>query len=218
MDGPAGAGKSTVGLAVARALGFNFVETGKLYRAVAWKAIRAKIARDDERALAALCARLKVSYELSPDGPHVAVDGEDVTAALGGPDVADAASAVSANPNVRAALLPLQRRLARPPGVVMEGRDIGTVVFPAAKYKFFLDATPAVRARRRCRDFARMGIAADEAMVTRDLVARDGRDAARTTAPLRRARDAVYVDTSDIPFDEVVELIVGRVRAGEERR
>lgn len=216
LDGPAGAGKSTVGLAVARALGFAFVETGKLYRAVGLKALRERAALDDAAALAALCGRTVVSYRLDADGPHVLVDGKDVTASLATPEVAEAASAVSSRPEVRAALLPVQRALATAPGVVMEGRDIGTVVFPRARYKFFLDGSPAERARRRCRDFAVLGLPADEADVQRDLEARDRRDAQRAAAPLVKAADAIYVDTSDVAFDDVVRFIVSRVRAGQE--
>jgi len=217
LDGPAGAGKSTVGLAVARELGFAFVETGKLYRAVGLKARRENVAFDDAAALAALCARTDIRYESAAAGARVVLDGVDVTEELAGPDAAAAASAVSAQAGVREALLTLQRRLARPPGVVMEGRDIGTVVFPAARYKFYLDASLAERARRRQRDLAALGIARAAGDVATDLETRDGRDATRATAPLRRAPDAIYVDTTDLALDEVVSFIVGVVRRGERK-
>lgn len=214
LDGPAASGKSTVGLAVARALGFAFVETGKLYRALAWKALREGVALDDGPALAALFREVAVEYRLGAAGPQILVDGEEVTGELAGAEVAEAASALSAFPEVREVLLPLQRRLARPPGVVVEGRDIGTVVFPEAPFKFFLEASLAERARRRAEDFAAAGKPVSPAEVERDLARRDGRDVSREAAPLRRAEDAVVVDTTDLPFEEVVRLIVERVRTG----
>ncbi|HUV86571.1 MAG TPA: (d)CMP kinase [bacterium] len=218
LDGPAAAGKSTVGRAVARRLGFSFVETGKLYRVLALIAVRDKLPLDDGPRLAAAFNKADVRYTVNDGEPLVAVDGEDVTAELAGGDVAEAASAISALPEVRAALLPLQRRLAEPSGAVVEGRDVGTVVFPDATYKFYLDASPAERARRRARDFAAAGkdVAAEE--VERDLAARDGRDAARAAAPLRRADDAVYVDTTARTFEEVVDFIVDYVTRGKEAR
>jgi len=217
LDGPAGAGKSTVGLAVARILGFNFVETGKLYRAVGLMALRAGIAPDDARALVALVGEMKIQYILRAGCPTVFVDGEDVTDELSSPEAAAAASRVSAVPEVRAALLALQRGLARRPGVVVEGRDIGTVVFPRARFKFFLDASLVARARRRARDLAAMGRNATPEEVAADLAARDGRDASRATAPLRRADDAIYVDTSDMTFEQVVDFIVNVVQMGKDQ-
>jgi cytidylate kinase len=179
------------------------------------KAWRENVAFDDASALAALCARTDIRYECDAAGARVFLDGVDVTEELAGPDAAAAASAVSAQAGVRAALLTLQRRLARPPGVVIEGRDIGTVVFPAARYKFYLDASLAERARRRRRDLEALGIARAAGDVAVDLETRDGRDTARATAPLRRAPDAIYVDTTDLALDEVVSFIVGVVRRGE---
>jgi len=216
LDGPAGAGKSTVGLAVARALGFTFVETGKLYRAVALQALRLGVPLGDAAALAAMCAVTDLVYELRAAGPAVILDGEDVTASLAAPPVTEAASAVSANADVRAALLPLQRRLARPRGVVMEGRDIGTVVFPDAAFKFYLDASLGARAERRARDLAALGEETTPSKVAMDLEARDRRDAGRAVAPLRRADDAIYVDTTDMTFEQVVEFIVNVVRTRRE--
>lgn len=215
LDGPAGAGKSTVGRAVARELGFVFVETGKLYRAVGLKALRLHIALTDGAALAAMCAHADITYDLRDGGAAVFLDGEDVTDKLGGSEAAEAASAVSAFPEVRAALLPIQRRLAEGRGVVMEGRDIATVVFPDARYKFFLDASLAERARRRRRDLAAIGVQMSEEEVAADLAARDGRDTSRATAPLTRAAGAEYMDTTGWEFDDVVAAIVARIREGE---
>lgn len=218
LDGPAAAGKSTVGRAVARRLGFSFVETGKLYRVLALIAVRDKLPLDDGPRLATAFSKADVRYTVSDGEPLVSVDGEDVTARLAGGDVAEAASAISALPEVRAALLPMQRRLTEPPGAVVEGRDVGTVVFPDAPYKFYLDASPAERARRRARDFAAMGKDVTAEEVARDLAARDDRDAARAAAPLRRAEDAVYIDTTATAFEEVVDFIVEYVTRGEETR
>jgi cytidylate kinase len=217
LDGPAASGKSTVGLAVARRLGYAFVETGKLYRALAWKARAEGLPLADGAALAAAFESTDVEYRLDEDGPKVLVDGRDVTADLSSAEVAEGASAISALPEVRAILLPLQRRLARPPGVVVEGRDIGTVVFPDAPYKFFLEASIEERARRRAGDFAAAGKSLDPAEVERDLATRDARDRDRATAPLRRADDAVLVDTTAKSFDEVVDYITAVVLEGEGR-
>jgi cytidylate kinase len=218
LDGPAGSGKSTVGRAVARRLGFFFVETGKLYRALALIALRGSLPLDGGPRLAGAFEEAEVRYGLRSGDPFVTLDGEDVTAELAAGNVAEAASAVSALPEVRAALLPLQRRLAEPPGAVVEGRDIGTVVFPDAAYKFYLDASPAERARRRARDFADMGKAVTEEKVRKDLLTRDGRDEARPAAPLKRADDAVYLDTTGMSFDEVVDFIVDYVKRRQEGR
>jgi cytidylate kinase len=215
LDGPAASGKSSVGLAAARRLKFNFVETGKLYRALALKALREGLPLDDGPALGRLFAGTRVNYEFRGAKAVVEVDGEDVAAELAAAEVAGAASAISALAEVREVLLPLQRALAKPPGVVVEGRDVGTVVFPDAAYKFYLDASVAERARRRARDFAAAGQNVDVNEVERDLAARDERDAARAAAPLRRADDAVYVDTTDVAFDEVVSFIVNYVRDAE---
>jgi cytidylate kinase len=218
LDGPAGSGKSTVGSAVARRLGFFFVETGKLYRALALIALRDGLPLGDGPRLAAAFKEADVRYGFRDGDPFVTVGGEDVTAELAGGAVAEAASAVSALPEVRGALLPQQRRLPASPGVVVEGRDIGTVVFPDAAYKFYLDASPAERARRRARDFAAMGKAVAAEKVEKDLEVRDGRDEGRAAAPLKRAADAVYVDTTGMPFDEVVDFIVDYVKRREEGR
>lgn len=218
LDGPAASGKSSVGLAVARRLKFNFVETGKLYRALALKALREGLPLGDGSALAKHFAGTRVTYEFRGGKAVVEVDGEDVGAELAAAVVAEAASAISALAEVREVLLPLQRALAKPPGVVVEGRDVGTVVFPDATYKFYLDASVAERARRRARDFAAAGQNVDVGEVERDLAARDERDAAREAAPLRRADDAVYVDTTNVAFDEVVNFIVNYIRDAEEAR
>jgi cytidylate kinase len=212
IDGPAGAGKSTVARAVAERLGLIYADTGKLYRALALKAAWADIRIDDSEAIKALSRETDIEYKYIDGESRVYLDGADVTDELAASEtVGELASALSALPEVRAALLEVQRSLARPPGLVMEGRDIGTVVFPEATVKFYLDASVEERARRRLNDLLAKGedVTLDE--VVGQLRARDERDKNRAVAPLRRADDAVYVDTTDMTFDEVVDLLANGV-------
>jgi cytidylate kinase len=224
IDGPAGAGKSTVAKRLARRLGYQLLDTGALYRSVALTARRRGIAWDDEGALAALARALKVEFAASdaddpiPDPTKdqrnlVFVEGEDVTLAIRAPEISDGASRVSALPAVRAALLDLQRRLGEKGGVVVEGRDVGTVVFPGAEAKFFLTAAPQVRAARRAAELAAAGRPVDPAVTLSEMRERDARDASRETAPLRQADDAVLVDSSDLDIDGVVARIEAEVRS-----
>lgn len=212
IDGPAGAGKSTVARAVAERLGLIYADTGKLYRALALKAAGADIRIDDSDAIKALSRETDIEYKYIDGESRVFLDGADVTDELAASEtVGELASTLSALPEVRAALLEVQRSLARPPGLVMEGRDIGTVVFPEATVKFYLDASVKERARRRLKDLLAKGEDATLDEVVGQLRARDERDKNRAVAPLRRADDAVYVDTTDMTFDEVVDLLVDRV-------
>jgi cytidylate kinase len=212
IDGPAGAGKSTVARAVAERLGLVYAETGKFYRALALKAAGTNIRIDDKEAIKALSRETNIEYSYVDGESRVYLDGADVTDMLTASEtVGELASALSALPEVRAALLEVQRSLARPPGLVMEGRDIGTVVFPEATVKFYLDASVEERARRRLKDLLAKGEDATLEEVVGQLRARDERDKNRAVAPLRRADDAVYVDTTDMSFDEVVDLLVDRV-------
>ncbi len=220
IDGPAGAGKSTVASEVARRLGFTRIETGALYRAVALLAQRRGVALDDEPALARLAEAIDVRFEPQADGTNrVLLAGEDVTEALRAPQVSEAASRVAALPAVRAALLDLQRRLGEGGGVVLEGRDIGTVVFPDAEVKIFLTASAEERAARRLAELRARGIAADPKQVLEAIERRDAQDAGRAVAPLVAAEDAVVVDSTGRTVDEVARRIVELVRRrqGEER-
>lgn len=217
IDGPAGAGKSTVARHLAEALGFILVDTGAIYRAVALSAKGAGIPWDDGARVGEL-ARLLVArrgLRLEHDtnaGVRVRLDGEDVTSAIRAPDMGLGASTVSAHGDVRAALLEMQRQAGRTGGVVLEGRDIGTVVFPDAEVKFFLTARPEVRARRRFDELVVKGERVTLEETLADVLRRDEQDTTRPVAPLRQATDATAIDNSDITIEETVSRMVQGVR------
>jgi CMP/dCMP kinase len=217
IDGPAGAGKSTVAKRLADALGFVLVDTGAMYRVVALAARASGVCWDDEAALGtlarALVGRKALVFERDARlGVRAVLDGTDVTEAIRAPDVGMGASTVSAHPSVRDALLDLQRQAGHRGGVVLEGRDIGTVVFPDADIKFFLTARPEVRARRRFDELVARGTAADFEQTLRDVRQRDLQDTTRPVAPLRQAPDAVLVDSSDMGIEETVAQMADHVR------
>ncbi len=205
IDGPAGAGKSTIARAVASALGSIYIDTGAMYRAVALRAVRESANLSDEDRLTQLAQGS--SIELAAGG-QVLLDGEDVSTQIRTPEIAQAASKVSALPGVRHAMVALQRQLAESNSVVMEGRDIGTVVFPGAQVKVFLDASPEVRATRRVLEMRQKGMDPDPAQVAADIRERDHRDRNRAEAPLTQAPDAILVDTSGMSPAEVVETLL----------
>lgn len=214
IDGPAGAGKSTVSKLLSRRLGLSFVDTGALYRTVALSARRQSIAPDDDAALGALLPRINIVFRTLGEENRVFLDGEDVSTAIRTPEISLLASAVSARPVVRDGLLGLQRRLAleAPVGAVLEGRDIGTVVFPDADLKFFLVASPDVRARRRYEELFQKGSDSSLDAVLADQNKRDRDDSSRAVAPLKPADDAVRVDTSGLPLSEVVQTLERVIR------
>jgi CMP/dCMP kinase len=215
IDGPAGAGKSTAAKRLAGLLGYRLLDTGALYRSVALLARRRGTPWDDEDALAAIAAGLEVEFQLEGMTNRVFVAGEDVSAAIRTPEVSQGSSIVSALPKVRAALLGLQRRLAGEGGVVAEGRDVGTVVFPAAEAKFFLTASDQVRARRRQDELRAAGVDADLAATLSEMQRRDQRDTTRQAAPLACAPDAVVLDSSALTIDDVVDRMAEVVRERE---
>jgi len=213
IDGPAGAGKSSVAKLLARRLGYRLLDTGAIYRAVALTARARDVAWTDGSACAEIARALDIRFDFVGDKNHVYVAGEDVTSAIRTPEVSQGASQVSAHPEVRAALLELQRRLAAGGGVVVEGRDTGTVVFPHADAKFFLTATEEERARRRVAELGQSGAPVDYENTLREIRERDQRDASRDVAPMIPAQDALIVDSSTQTLEEVVESLAARVEA-----
>ncbi|MEA3220443.1 (d)CMP kinase [Immundisolibacter sp.] len=209
IDGPGGAGKGTVSLLLARRLGWHYLDSGALYRLVAVAAARDGIDLDDGDALARRVPGLRIEFRLHADTLQVLLDDVDVTAAIREEACARAASRLAVHAGLRTALLPLQRAFARPPGLVAEGRDMGTVVFPQAPLKIFLTASAEQRARRRWLQLSAAGVDASLAAILDDLRRRDAQDASRTTAPLRPADDAVLIDSSDLTADEVCARIAG---------
>lgn len=204
IDGPSGAGKGTLARTVAERLGYRHVDTGAMYRAVAWKAAHDGASLDDDDAVSAVAS----SAVLAQVDGRITIDGHDVTREIRTPEVDKAAAAVARLPRVREVLVARQRDLGAGGGVVMEGRDIGTVVFPEADMKIYLDASAEVRARRRASDEAHTGSKDSLANVQSDLVARDQTDSTRTVAPLTLAKDAVYIDTSEMPIEVVVNHVL----------
>lgn len=209
IDGPAGAGKSTVAERVAKRLGFVLVDTGALYRGVALAARDGNVDWGDGPQLGALTQGLTLTFANDGEGsPRLQIDGRDRADEIRSPEISMGASHVSKHPEVRAALLDLQRQLGADGGVVLEGRDIGTVVFPDAEVKVFLTAAAETRAQRRVEDLRARGIDADLAGTLRDVEARDRQDSGREVAPLRAAPDAVQVDSTTMDIDQVVDRIV----------
>jgi len=215
IDGPAGAGKSTVAHRLAADLGYRLLDTGALYRAVALVARDRGVAWDDEDALARIAGALDVTFRIVDGRNRVIVAGRDVSSAIRTPAISSGASEVSALPAVRAALLDLQRAIGARGGVIAEGRDVGTVVFPEAEAKFFLTASATARASRRFRELRAGGAPADLAATRRDMDARDARDRERAVAPLAQAPDAIAVDSSSLTVEQVVARMRRVVRARE---
>jgi cytidylate kinase len=210
IDGPAGAGKSTTARLLAARLGYDLLDTGAIYRVMALLAKRAGVPWDDGPGVAAFADGLELRFRLDDGVNHVLVGGIDVTKDIRTPEISDGASRVSALPEVRAALLGIQRRLGAEGGVVVEGRDIGTVVFPDALLKVYLTARPDVRAERRAAEVTGL----DYETVAADMARRDALDQGRAADPLRQADDAIELDTSDMTIDEIVDELAGRIDDG----
>lgn len=215
IDGPAASGKSTVAKALARRIGAHYLDTGAMYRAVALAALRRGISLDDQPSIAHLANELTIEFVHAGDSPiptAVLLDGEDVTSAIRTPEVDEAVSAVARMGEVRVALVEQQRRVAaQAPSIVLEGRDIGTVVFPDAEVKVFLTASPAERARRRHAEMTGRGHAVEEGAVLDGLQRRDDADSTREAAPLVAAGDAILLDTTGLTIDQVVDSVAALV-------
>jgi cytidylate kinase len=209
IDGPAGAGKSTVGRRLADRLGYLYVDTGAMYRAVAVLAReRSRENPLDEAVLTEICGALDLNLRSKNGGMRLVVNGRDLTEEIRKPEVSALASAVSAKAVVRRRLAEIQRQLGAAGGIVAEGRDMGTVVFPQAEVKFFLDARPDVRGERRYRELAAKGEQATLLEVSEQLIARDRSDQGRQLAPLKPAADAIFVDSTELGVEEVVEVMM----------
>ena len=208
IDGPVGSGKSTLARRVAELLGYMYVDTGAMYRALALKALRHRILPDAADALVALAHDTRIDLRAEEEGQRVFLDGEDVTMEIRTPEVSQAASKIAVNAGVRQVLVAEQRRAGQQGGVVMEGRDIGSVVFPDAGLKIFLTASPEVRAERRWREHEQKGDAIDLKTTLEEIHERDRRDLQRSSSPLVRAADAVVVDSTAMEPEEVARLVV----------
>jgi CMP/dCMP kinase len=212
IDGPSGAGKSTLTRLLAERLGYIHIDTGAMFRAVALAAKRAGVAVGDEEALAALCKGLTISFRSSAHGGRVMLNGEDVSEVIRTPEISLLTSAVSARKGVRACLLERQREVGEDGGVVLEGRDIGTVVFPDAEIKFFLTASPAERGRRRFLEMRAKGEDVSLEGTIAEVAQRDAQDEQREHAPLRKAADAIDIDTSGLSIEEVLTLMEVKIK------
>lgn len=211
IDGPAGAGKSTIAKAAAKALGYIYVDTGALYRTVALGAVRAGVLESDD-GIAALLPNLLVELKFVDGSQHVYLNGEDVSDLIRTPEISMGASKVSAVPAVRAFLLDLQRDLAKKNNVIMDGRDIATVVLPNAQVKIFLSATPECRARRRYKELVEKGQTVTYEEVLADVNRRDYQDSHREIAPLKPSADSIMADTSELDLQQSTDIIINIIR------
>ncbi len=218
IDGPSASGKSTVSRLLAQALGYHYVDSGAMYRAVTWKVIEEGLAVTDTEQVLALIHRMKIHFEISERAARMFMDDVDPGHAVREPRVAEKVSVIAAIPEVRQLLVAHQRSLTKFGSLVMEGRDIGSVVFPDTPHKFYLDADPAVRAQRRTKDFAAMKISADTAGVAQALEVRDKLDSSRATSPLQIALGATVINNSHQSPEETVKIILDHIRQADTRR
>jgi cytidylate kinase len=216
IDGPSGAGKSTVGKNLAKRLGYLYIDTGAMYRAVALKMKEKTIEPKDEMALSQLVSSIHISFLTDGEESRILCDGEDITHAIRSPEISRFASEISKIRIVREALVWMQREMGKGGGVVLEGRDIGTVVFPDADLKFYLDADPEERGRRRYREFSEKGVEVDFKKTLKEVIERDRNDMSRSLSPLKRANDAIFIDSTCRSVEEIVEEMC-RI-AAEKRR
>ncbi|MBK8801797.1 MAG: (d)CMP kinase [Fibrobacteres bacterium] len=211
IDGPSGTGKSSTAKEIARRLAIDYLDTGAMYRALSLKALQSGVAPSDAAGLGTLAGQLDLLF---PQPGQVILDGQDVSKAIRTPEISGRVSSDCAHAQVRTILVERQRQYALGRSCALDGRDVGTVVFPHARFKFYVDCDPRVRARRRVAELQAMGVHADYDDVLANLVERDRLDSTREVGPLRRANDAILVDTSHLTFEEQVERILSVVRAG----
>ena len=212
IDGPAGAGKSTIAKRIAKEMGYIYVDTGAMYRAMALFLLRKNLAPSETQKIDEECENADITIRYEQGEQVVYLNGENVNGLIRTEEVGNMASASSPNPNVRKKLVELQQKLAADADVVMDGRDIGTCVLPQAQLKIYLTADSMVRAKRRYKELTEKGVACDLDVIERDIRERDHQDMTRAISPLRQAEDAILVDTSELTIDEVVEKIIGLCR------
>lgn len=213
IDGPSGAGKSTVSQRLAILLDYNYIDTGALYRAVALAALSEGCVPDDDKSLAKICSHLVLRFKNSSKGQRLYANGDDITERIRTPQITMLASAISAMSVVREYLMNVQREMGREGGVVFEGRDMGTVVFPEADIKFYLDADPDTRALRRYKELAVKHAGTSLAEVKKAMKKRDENDSTRTLAPLKPAHDAIRIDSTYLEIEQVVEVMLEHIKA-----
>ena len=212
IDGPVGAGKSTAARLLAKRLGYRYIDSGAMYRALSWKALRADLDLNDERSLRRLADETSIVLEPVGDRELILVDGQDVSRQIREREVEQATSKISTHPSVRCVMVAHQRHMAAQGGVVMDGRDIGTVVFPDADVKFYLTARLEVRAKRRYLEAQATGASRKIDELSEEIQLRDARDTGRRASPLRKADEAVTIDTSDLPVSQVVDVMEEEIR------
>jgi len=216
IDGPVGSGKSTVGKALAKRLNMVYLDTGAMYRVVGLEAKNRGIAADDAEGLRRLCADIKITFQPAPEGQKVFSSGKEVTDQIRRPEISMLASAVSARKPVREALVALQRKAGKDGRIVVDGRDAGTVIFPGARYKFFLDASVAERAKRRHQELVEKNMEVSYTEIFQDIEKRDRDDRTRSLSPLKPAKDAVTIDTTSMTIEAVLDEISSRIASGSE--
>jgi CMP/dCMP kinase len=213
IDGPSGAGKSTVARFLAKRLGYVYIDTGAMYRSVALRVKEKGISPEDELALNQLASSLHITFITEGEQTRVCCDGEDITSAIRSPEISRLASSISKQKGVREALVQMQREMGKEGGIILEGRDIGTVVFPDADVKFYLDAKSDERVRRRYHEMVKKGVKVDFKETQEELIQRDHNDMHRIHSPLKKANDALFIDSTHRSVEEVVEEMVHMVKA-----